>query len=66
MMKRQYDFSKGERGKFYKPARSLSCRCTSMRRCTYLAHKADAKGVDLSDLVNEMLKKEIEIIEVVR
>lgn len=28
--------------------------------------KADAKGVDLSDLVNDLLKREIEIIEAVR
>jgi hypothetical protein len=32
----------------------------------YLAAKADAKGVDLSDLVNDLLKREIEIIEAVK
>ena len=32
----------------------------------YLAAKADAKGIDLSDLVNDLLKREIEIIEAVR
>jgi hypothetical protein len=29
----------------------------------YLAKKAEAKGVELSDLVNELLKKDIELIE---
>jgi hypothetical protein len=29
----------------------------------YLAAKADAKGVELSELVNELLKKDIELIE---
>ncbi|MGH8592387.1 MAG: hypothetical protein ACREX9_16060 [Gammaproteobacteria bacterium] len=33
---------------------------------TYLAKKAEAKGIELSDLVNELLKKEIEIIEAVK
>ena len=66
-MKRQYDFSKGERGKFYKPSAVFKLPVYLDEEVqTYLAGKADAKGVDLSDLVNEMLKKEIEIIEVVR
>ena len=29
----------------------------------YLAAKADAKGIDLAELVNSMLKKDIELIE---
>jgi hypothetical protein len=32
----------------------------------YLAKKAEAEGVELSDLVNELLKKEIEIVEPVK
>lgn len=32
----------------------------------YLAAKADAKGIEPSDLVNDLLKREIEIIEAVR
>ena len=67
MMKRKYDFSKGERGKFYKPGAVFKLPVYVDEEVqTYLADKADAKGVDLSDLVKEMLKKEIEIIEVVR
>jgi len=31
----------------------------------YLSAKADAKGVDLSDLVNDLLKREIEMIQAV-
>lgn len=31
-----------------------------------LAPKAEHKGIELSDLVNQLLKKEIEIIEAVR
>lgn len=33
---------------------------------SYLAAKAQSKGVDLSDLLNDLLKKEIEIIETVK
>ena len=33
---------------------------------TYLTQKAAHKGVELSDLVNQLLKKEIEIIEAVK
>ena len=63
-MKDQFDFSKGERGRFY--------RLDAVFRLpvylddaveAYLAKKAEAKGIELSDLVNELLKKEIEIIE---
>ena len=32
----------------------------------YLSPKAEAKGVDLAELVNDMLKKDIEIIEMAR
>jgi len=33
---------------------------------SYLAARADAKGIELSDLVNDLLKREIEIIEAVK
>ena len=32
---------------------------------SYLVAKAEAKGVELSDLVNDLLRREIEIIETV-
>jgi hypothetical protein len=32
----------------------------------YLPAKADAKGVELADLVNDMLRKRIELIEMAR
>ncbi len=66
-MKSEYDFSKGRRGKFYRP--DAVCRFPvylDEAVQSYLAAKADSKGVDLSALVNELLKKEIEIIETVR
>ncbi len=66
-MRREYDFSKGQRGKFYKPGAALKLPVYLDENVqSYLAAKAQSKGVELSELVNELLKKEIEIIETVK
>jgi len=66
-MKDHYDFSKGERGKFYRPEAVFRLPVYLDEQVqSYLTAKADAKGVDLADLVNDMLKKDIEIIEMAR
>ena len=63
-MKQRYDFSKGERGKFYKPGAVFRLPVYLDEKVErYLAARADAKGVELSELVNELLKKDIELIE---
>lgn len=63
-MKQRYDFSKGERGKFYKPGAAFRLPVYLDEKVErYLAARADAKGVELSELVNELLKKDIELIE---
>ncbi len=66
-MKDRYDFSKGVRGKFYRPDAVFRLPVYLDEKVEkYLAAKADAKGVELSDLVNDLLKREIEIIEAVK
>lgn len=66
-MKPEYDFSKGQRGKFYKPGAAFKLPVYLEEAVqSYLAAKAQAKGVDLSDLVNDLLRKEIELIESVK
>ena len=66
-MKDHYDFSKGVRGKFYQPDAVFHLPVYLDEKVQrYLAAKADAKGVELSDLVNELLKREIEIIEAIK
>jgi len=66
-MKDHYDFSKGVRGKFYRPDAVLRLPVYLDENVqSYLTTKANAKGVDLSDLVNDLLRKEIEIIEAVK
>ena len=63
-MKERYDFSKGVRGKFYQADAVFRLPVYLDEKVqTYLAARADAKGVDLSELVNELLKKDIELIE---
>jgi len=63
-MKDHYDFSKGVRGKFYRPDAVFGLPVYLDEKVEiYLAAKADAKGVELSDLVNDLLKREIDIIE---
>lgn len=63
-MKERYDFSKGVRGKYYQPDAVFRLPVYLDEKVqTYLAARADAKGVDLSELVNDLLKKDIELIE---
>jgi hypothetical protein len=66
-MRDQYDFSNGQRGKFYRPEAVFRLPVYLDEQVqTYLAAKADAKGIDLAELVNDMLKKDIELIEMAR
>lgn len=66
-MKDHYDFSKGVRGKFYRPDAVFRLPVylnEDVER--YLAERASAKGIDLSDLVNDMLKHDIDNAERLR
>ena len=66
-MKDHYDFSKGQRGKFYRPEAVFRLPVYLDEKVqSYLTAKADAKGVDLEVLVDDRLMKEIEIIEMAR
>ena len=66
-MKREYDFSKGERGKFYRPGAKLNLPIyldDEVLGC--LSKRAQSKGIDVSQLVNQILRKEIELVEALR
>jgi len=66
-MKSEYDFSKGTRGKFYKAGAVFKFPVYLDQEVqSYLVAKAESKGVELSTLVNELLRKEIDIIETVK
>ena len=66
-MKREYDFSKGERGKFFQADARLNLPVYLDEEVqSYLQERAIAKGTEVSQLVNEMLRQDIKLIEVVK
>ena len=63
-MEKEYDFSKGTRGKFYSPNAQYNLPLyLEPDVMNYFTEQAKAKGVELSSIVNELLKKNIAIIE---
>ena len=66
-MKPEYDFSKGERGKFFRPKADLRLPIyLDADLQTYLAERAASKRIPLVEMVNSLLKQEIQIIESVK
>ena len=60
----EIDFTGGTRGKFYRPSARLNLPVyLDADVQAYLAALAAKKGVPLSDLANDLLKKDIAIIE---
>ena len=60
----EYDFSNGVRGKFFQSGATLSPPVhLEPEVLQYLQARAIAKGTTLNDFVNELLKKDIELIE---
>ncbi len=63
-MKREYDFSKAVRGKFYKKGAELRLPiyldAVLQAQLERIAHK---KGKDIGDMVNDLVRKEVEIIQ---
>jgi hypothetical protein len=63
----EVDFSKGERGKFFHPGAKLNLPVYLDDQVqARLAALANAKGVDFSVLVNDLLRKDIELIEMAK
>lgn len=62
-MKDEYDFSQGQRGKFYRSDSQLNIPVYLDQDVeTWLLEKAKVKGVDVQYLVNELLRKDISLI----
>lgn len=63
----EIDFSNGTRGRFFKPGSALNLPVYLEAEVqAYLSARAKARGIDVAELVNELLKKDIELIEAVR
>lgn len=66
-MKQEYDFSKGERGKFFHANSKLNLPIYLDEEVqSYLQKRAKSKGVEVAQLVNEMLRQDIKLIEAVK
>lgn len=66
-MPAEIDFSKGVRGKFAQPGVTQSLPVyLDAEVQAYLSVRAQARGVEISQLVNELLRKDIELIEAAR
>jgi len=63
----EIDFSHGRRGQFHRPQTRLNLPVYLEADVeAYLLVCARARGVDVGQLVNELLKKDIELIEAAR
>ena len=63
-MRSEYDFSNGERGKFFRKSAGLHLPVyLEDDVLTYLQERARVKGVDLNELVNALLEQDIALIE---
>jgi len=66
-MKTEYDFSKGERGKFYYPDADFSFPIyLDPDVNAFLSKLAKQKEVDVQDLVNEWLRVDMKLIQSAR
>ena len=62
-MKREYDFSKAERGKFYRKGAKLRLPIYLDARVQNRVERiANRQGKDIAEVVNQLIKKEIQII----
>ena len=63
-MRKEYDFSKGERGKFYRPYMKLNIPIYLDEEVLAFVEKiASKKGLDRSSVVNELLRGDIKLAE---
>ena len=63
-MRREYDFSKAIRGKFYRKGAELRLPIyLDPKLRSKLERIARTKGKDLSEMVNQLLRKDVEFLE---
>jgi cytidylate kinase len=63
-MRREYDFSKAVRGKFYRKGAELPLPIyLEPKLQSKLERIAHRKGKDVGEMVNQLLKKDVEFLE---
>lgn len=63
-MKREYDFSKGERGKFYHPNAQIELPVyLEPDVAAFLQKLAEQQGVEVETIVNKWIRKDIALFE---
>lgn len=66
-MKKEYDFSKAEQGRFFRPGAKLNLPVYLEPKVqAWLDRAAGERGEDVGKLVNRLLKKEIELADALR
>jgi hypothetical protein len=64
MMKREYDFSEGVRGKFYRKGAQLRLPIyLDAKLQKQIEELAEKNGKNVNDLVNQLVQREVELIE---
>lgn len=65
-MEKEYDFSKAEQGKFYRPLEELEIPVYLDKKVrTFFSRKAVEKNVELNQIINAVLLKEMELLSIV-
>ncbi len=63
-MKKEYDFSKGERGKFYHSDLELNLPVfLDQDVAAFLLEVAEKKGTEVDSIVNDWLRKSIDLLQ---
>ena len=66
-MKKEYDFSKAVRGKFHRKGATLRLPIYLDQKVqTFVQTTAESKRSDVSTIVNEILKSDMRLAEVIR
>jgi len=63
-MKKEYDFSQGERGRFYHPDLELKFPIyLETDLAEFLQELSERKGTDIEKIVNDWLRKDIHLVQ---
>ena len=63
-MRKEYDFSKGVRGKFYRPNAELRIPVyLEPDAAAFLRKIAEDKGTDIQQIVNDLIRRDIDLIK---